>query len=293
MENDKRLLLVPVNFTDYAENGAVYALNLAQYLKADIILLNCYLEPVMAVPGLFEPFTYATINNTLKTIEEEIDVNMKALKQMLEKEKEKAGIREVEINYDLVHGFPDSAILTYADQYNVDAVIMGFEKQEGFSKFGNITANVIEKASVPVIAVPQGYDAYRYKKPENVLYLTRIDDTDLEAMQRLSRLVRFFDSRIMCVHTCLGESSDEEEQEMQKFKKMIVEEYKVENVECGILETGDIVEGLIKFIKRRKIDVLAMNTKKRNLLLRLFKSNFTEKLLYQTNVPLLVYHINH
>ena len=291
METSKRTLLVPVNFTGYSENGAVYALNIARYLNADIILLNSYLEPVVAVPGVFEPFSFTVTDTSIKAIEEEIEINLKVIKDMLEKEKVKNNINNVEISYDLVHGFPDNSILAYADEFKVDAIIMGFEKPEGFSKFGNITANIIEKANVPVIAVPEGYDVYKYKKPENVLYFTKIDNTDIESIKRLSKLVRFFDSRIICVHACLGESSEEEEQTMHDYKNKLTTENNINNLECGILETGDIIEGLIKFIKKRSIDIIAMNTKKRNMLLRLFTSDFTEKLLYQTEIPLLVFHV--
>ncbi len=292
MENSKRTLLVPVNFTEYSDNGAVYALNIARYLNADIILLNSYLEPVVAVPGVFEPFSFTATDTSIQAIEEEIEVNLKVVKDMLEKEKVKNNINNVEISYDLVHGFPDNSILTYADEFKADAIIMGFEKPEGFSKFGNITANIIEKANVPVIAVPEGYDAYKYKKPENVLYLTKIDNADIESIKRLSKLVRFFNSNIICVHTCIGESSEEEEQTMHDYKNKLITENNINNLECGILETGDIIEGLIKFIKKRSIDIIAMNTKKRNILLRLFTSDFTEKLLYNTEIPLLVFHVN-
>ena len=291
MKNVKRLLLVPVNFTGYSENGAVYALNIAQYLNADIILLNCYLEPVIAIPGVFEPFSFSVADSTLQTIEKETEVNLKFVKDMLEKEKAKKNITNVEIRYDLVHGFPASSILTYAEQFNADAIIMGFEKPEGFGKFGNITSNVIDKANIPVIAVPEGYDAYGYKKPENVLYFTKVDKTDIESVKRLSELVRFFDSKIICVQACVGETSEEDEKEMHNYKKTLTDEYDVRNLECGILETGDIIEGLTKFIKKRSVDILAMNTQKRNILLRMFTSDFTEKLLYQTDIPLLVYHV--
>jgi nucleotide-binding universal stress UspA family protein len=292
METKKRQLLVPVNFTDYSDNGAIYALNVARYLDADIILLNSYLEPVMAVPGLFEPFTYATATNSLKTLEDETAVNLMATKFMLEGIKSKMNIENVNINYDLVHGFPGNSILSYAEQFNVDAIVMGFENPEGFSKFGSITSIIIEKSCIPVLAVPQGYDANKFKKPEKVLYLTNIDEYDEKALKRLSELIRFFDSSIICVHSCLGESSEEEEMMMHKFKNNLLKKFNISNIECGILETGDIIKGLIKFINKREIDVLAMNAKKRNILSRLFSSNFTEKLLYQTNVPLLVYHIS-
>ena len=292
MENDKRLLLVPVNFTEYSENGAIYALNLARYLDADIVLLNCYMEPVIAVPGILEPYSFSASTESFKVIEQETERSLKAFKNTLEKQKQKHHITDVAIKYDMVYGFPDNGILTYAEQFDVDAIVMGFEKPEGFAKFGNITANVIEKAKVPVIAIPQGYEASVFKKPERVLYFTRVDDSDKEAIKRLSELVRFFNSKIICVHACLGESSEEQEHKMHEFKEFVVEYYAIENLECGILETGDIIDGLIRFINKRNIDVLAMNTKKRNRLLKMFTTDFTEKLLYHTNVPLMVYHVD-
>jgi nucleotide-binding universal stress UspA family protein len=199
---------------------------------------------------------------------------------------------KVSISYDLVHGFPSSSILAYAEQMEADAIVLGFENESDRLKFGNITNAVIEHAKIPVIAVPQHYKASVFKKPEKILYFTQIDELDAEAIERLIRLVSFFKAQIICVHACLGESTEEEEQKMHELKNTLEKHYDSDLLECGILETGDIIEGVVKFVKKRQVDVLAMNTKKRHALLKLFTSNFTEKVLDQTHVPLLVFHVN-
>ncbi len=293
MEENKNTILVPVNFTEHAENGAVYALQIAAGINADITLLNAYFNPVLTTPGAFEPYSYMMgINVDMNRIEEETLLNLEAVKLMLESKMEKEGITNVRINVDMVQGFATESILAWAEEYNPDVIIMGTSEKASkqHTPFGKKTFKILESANVPVIAVPFGYDAYQFRKPEKVLYLTNIDNTDYDALERLTGFARFYDAKIICIHTSEVESDKEDEIRMKKIKSFIVDKLGNTNIECGILESADLQKGLDKFIKERKVDILAFSTHKRNLLMKFFTQDIDHRFLYQTDIPLLVYH---
>ncbi len=288
MDSTKRKIVVPVNFTKYSENGLIYAIKIASFWNADIILLNSFVEPVAASPGIFEPYSYLTVYKELEVLEKEAEKNLIELKERLMENLKLPGIENVNIGYDIVHGFPATTILNYSKEIGAYMIIMGFEKDKSVLKFGNITKSVLENSKVPVIAVPEDYDAGKFERPENILYLTKIGSNDISHLEKLIEITEGLNSNIICLHACLGDSTEEEERKMKEIKKFLTKNLNISDVECGILETGDIVDGIIKFIKRRKIDILSMNAKKRNVFLKLFSSDFTERILHKTRIPLLV-----
>ncbi len=293
MTDNKNFVLVPVNFSEEAENGAVYALQIAAGLNADIVLLNTYFNPALYVPGMLEPFTnLVNIEKDIRAMEKEAEINLVALKQMLDKKIKTEGISNVEVTFDLVQGYPANAILSYAEAFKPNVIIMGSpgNKPGSTQAFGKVITKIMEAATAPVIAVPQDYNAYQFTKPQKVLYLTSLDHTDYPALERLTGFARFFDARIFCVHTSTIQSDESDEEKMRKIKKYIVEQLEVTNPECGILETANPLSGLEKFITKRSIDIIAFSTQKRNMLLRFFMPDSSHYYLYQTGIPLLVYH---
>ena len=293
MYNNKNLVIVPVNFSEEAENGAVYALQIATGINANIVLLNAYFNPALYVPGMLEPYSnLVSIEEDIRALEKEAYINLVALKQLLDERINKEGISNVEVAYDLVQGYPVNAILSYADEFKPNVIVMGSpgKKPGGITAFGKVTTRIMEKANMPVIAVPIGYSAEQFTKPQKVLYLTSLDNTDYSALERLTGFARFFDARILCVHTSTIQSNESDEEKMRGIKKYIIKQLGVTNLECGILETANPLSGLEKFINERGVDIIAFSTQKRNVLLRFFIPDSSHRYLHQTGIPLLVYH---
>ena len=60
---------------------------------------------------------------------------------------------------------------------------------------------------------------------------------------------------------------------------------------CSQLIIGeDILEELQQFITQEQIDVIALTTRKRNMLARMFNPGIARKMLFHTSIPLLVFH---
>ncbi len=67
---------------------------------------------------------------------------------------------------------------------------------------------------------------------------------------------------------------------------MLIDNY---DLECGLLKTVDLQQGIEDFIKERKIDVMALTKHKRGFFERIFKPSITKKFLFQSHIPLLVF----
>ena len=287
-----RRILVPVDFTEHAENAALYALKVAAAFKAEIKLINAYLDPAGAPQTYLESYAYQpNLDEIIREIEETTANSLNSMAGRLEDEIKAAGLKGVRITYDLFKGNAVDAILNQAREYKPAMIIMGTRgsKLEGFRSFGSTTARLLDKSKVPVLAVPQDYDARGFTYPKKVLYATDFDKTDFSAIRRLASFVHPFNAKIYCVHATLDEDDQMDEAEMKNIKALLTDQIMELNIECGILETADIQQGIENFIREKKIDVLAVTTHRRNFLVKLFKPSLTRKFLFQTHIPLLVF----
>jgi len=287
-----RRILVPVDFTAHAENAAFYALKVATALKADIKLLNAYLDPMGAPQTYLESYTYQlNLDKIIREVEEETEKSLKSLADRLKDKIDTNNLKDINISYDLFKGNAVDTILNQIREYNPALLIMGTRgsKLEGFRSFGSTTARLIDKSGVPVLAVPQDYDAMNFEYPKRVLYATAFDQTDYTALRRLASFVKPFNSKIYCVHAALEEDNALDEAQMRKVRNYLYDTMFKQNIECGILETLNVQQGLENFIEEKEIDVLAVTTHKRSFIDKLFKPSVTKKFLFQTRIPLLVF----
>jgi len=287
-----RRILVPVDFTQHSENAAVYALQIAETLKAEIKLLYAYLDPMGTPQTYLESYAYQlNLDSVIKEVEEESERSLLAIVKRLNVIMKKHKLQNIDISYEMCKGGAVNAILNEIENFKPGMIIIGTRgsKLEGLRSFGSITSSLISKVDIPMLTIPKDFDAYRFKAPKKVLFATNFEQTDVQALQKLVTFVRPFNSKIFCVHAALNEIEENEEVQMQKIKKMMAESTDNYDIEYGILETVDIQQGLEDFISERKIDVIALTRYNHNYLIRLFKPSLTKKFLFQSNKPLFIF----
>lgn len=287
-----RRILVPVDFTVHSENAAYYALNVADKLKAEIKLVNAYLDPMGTPQTYLESYTYQiNLEKVIREIEEEAYKSLEFMRERLRKEIKERGLKKITIGLDLFKGNAVDVILQGIEDYKPGLVIIGTRgsELEGLRSFGSVTAHLIQKSHVPVLAIPKSYDATHFRAPKNVLYATNFDTNDFSALNRLVNFVKPFNAKIYCVHAAFEEEGELDETQIRRIKSYLFQLIDAYHIECGILETIDIQQGIEDFIDEHNIDVMAMTTRKRNFITRLFQPGMTKKFLFQTNIPLLVF----
>lgn len=287
-----RRILVPIDFSEHAENAAFYALHIAAALKADIMLLNIYLDPNLNSFSHLETFAFAVnLEQSTRGVEEKTEKNLKTLAEKLKKRVKEEGIKGVDIFYDLVKSNVLNGILEYTEEYKPGLLVMGTRgsKREGLWSFGSVTSKIIEKLSRPVIAVPKDFNASNRPAPKRIVYATNFDQTDYWALSKLASLAHPFDAQIYCLHVS-ELIKKPEEVSMHKMRKFITETLRVTKIECGLLECLDMQLCLEDFVKEKSIDLVAMTTHHRNLFEKLYHPSVTKDILFHTAVPLLVFH---
>lgn len=287
-----RRILVPVDFTPHAENAAFYALQLAAVLKADIKLVNAYLDPMGTPQAYLESYTYQmNLDKIIKEIEEETEHSLESIADRLNDKIKRDNLHGVQISWDMNKGNAVDCILQQANEYQPGLIVIGTRgsELEGIRSFGSVTAQLIDKAQLPVLTVPKNYNGISAKLPKHVLYATDFDQTDFSALRRLVSFIKPFNSKLFCVHAAVDDSAGMDELQMKNIKKYLVDTVDNYDLECGLLKTVDLRQGIEDFIKEREIDVMALTKHKRGFFERIFKPSITKKFLFQSHIPLLVF----
>lgn len=287
-----RRILVPVDFSELSIKAAHYALELARTLKAEVMLLNVWFNAANQGFVFNEMFAFQlNVEELLREQEQEAQAQIEDLATELRKRVRDEKMRGVKVDYDLVRGGPVESILAYVQDYQPGTLVMGThgKRREGLTLLGSTTAKVIEKCPVPVLAVPWGYDTANFNAPRHVAYLTRFDENDMQAIHRLVAFVRPFHVKVYCVHLHPEDSLKLDSLRMKKLKDHFAEAITDVEIECGLIETEDAVEGLLDFVREKQIDVLALISRKRNIIEQLLKPSLTRKLLVGSDIPLLIF----
>lgn len=287
-----RRILVPVDFSELSIKAAHYALELARTLKAEVMLLNVWFNSANQGFVFNEMFAFQlNVEELLREQEQEAQAQIEDLATELRKRVRDEKMRGVKVDYDLVRGGPVESILAYVQDYQPGTLVMGThgKRREGLALLGSTTARVIEKCPVPVLAVPWGYDTANFSRPRHVAYLTRFDENDMQAIHRLVAFVRPFHVKVYCVHLHPEDSLKLDSLRMKKLKDHFAEAITDVEIECGLIETEDAVEGLLDFVREKQIDVLALISRKRNIIEQLLKPSLTRKLLVGSDIPLLIF----
>ena len=136
--------LVPIDFSEYANQALEYAIHLAGKLDAHLTLLHV-IQPVPlggADMGVTLPYTY------LQDLEAEIMQSMGACL-------ERVTAAGLEGNIVVVHGVPFHEILETAKTHKVDLIIMGTHGRTGLQHIllGSVAEKVVRLTPCPVLVV--------------------------------------------------------------------------------------------------------------------------------------------
>ncbi len=287
-----RRILVPVDFSEYSGNACLYALNLAEKLKADIKILHVYYAPIVDLVPITDAYSIQVdMDINLREMEKSARKNLLSFVNDIRQAAADKQMHNVKIGYSLREGIIEDEIARVAKDYNPGIIVLGTkgkgEKQSDI--IGSVVYRVLDRTRVPVLAIPEKsiYDAS--KEVKNIAYATEFDDSDFVAIRRLLSIVSEFHVKIHCIHFSRKADTSYDDLKMDNVKDYFRKVKKDAEVECHLLQGDDNIKELESFVEQHRIDLFSLVNRKRGLLSRLFDPDITRKLIYQSTIPLLIF----
>lgn len=137
-------ILVPVDFSEYAEHALDYAVALAARLDAKVHLLHVIGIPAFGVPELGLAMSATMMESMLKD-------STAALDKLASARRAKAPIGEVMMRT----GDARDVIVHTCDEVNADLIVMGTHGRRGVSRalLGSVAESVVRTAPCPVLTI--------------------------------------------------------------------------------------------------------------------------------------------
>ncbi len=289
----KPKILLPVDFSDYSEKASEMALDWAIRLQAEIMVLHVFFNPVINTLPFSEAYVYdSSLDELVVDIEAQAEENMKIFLDNFKVKKNNAGGDKIIIKHKLVRGVAEEEILRFSDDYQPLAIIMGTrgKDRKAADLIGSVTAEVIELARVPVLAVPEDFEYKGLEKIKNILYATNFEESDFVALDKLEKLVKPLHVKIFFVHVGPHEESKWDKLKLRSLRGHVEKKFPESAVECDLIENEDFWVGLEGFIQKKKIDMISLTTRRRNIIARLLNPSIGKKMLFHSKTPMLVFH---
>jgi len=237
MEEHKKLIVVPWDFSHVAENALAHAVKISKMTGNDICLLH------IAEKGI-SPKSFAEKTNRLKRLVEE---NFRKY--------------NIPLLYHISKGSIFSAIADYANEKEASLVVMGTHGMKGMQKLtGSWALKVIVKSKVPFIVVQDPpADQERY---HNIIFPVDFRGENKEKIKMAIFMGKYFESK---VHMLVSGSTDKSLSKKTKINLNFAIKYLIQNnieYEIHDMPKGNIAQQTIDFGQKINADLILIVTTK-------------------------------
>lgn len=263
--------------TDFSESSR----NSFQFVKA---MVEKYPMKVNVIHVFDIPIPTATTlasNAVLGMIKErESAVNRHLVEMLDELPKENQGEKYA------IHGtYPSTEVSEVAEKANAMLIVMALRQKYSFFErlIGTTTAHTIQKSKTPVLAIPNGL---KFTDFDDILFPTQMNvgdemkNKELKALKWLQEFVGMVEKPdIHMIHI----SSD------KSLASTTIQDKPYPGMEFTVTGADSIEEGILAFLEKKSMDLLAVYKPNRPFWERIYHSSITRKFLEQNKAPLLVF----
>jgi len=302
MEN-KRIVLIPVDFTDYSMRACTVGFEYASRINAEVIFLNAYYStrihasmhylgtlPSWSVTDkgswLSHPsFDKDSVNEAHKSAEN----GMSNLKSVIDAKIADGELPAVKYDYRIREGLPEDVIIAYANECQPALIVMGTrgKSRKNLDLIGSVTAEIIEHAKSPLLAIPENVTFNSINDAGNVAFAVSFKQQDLAAFEKFNKLIYGYNPDIHLFN--ISTSHDEwNEIRLTGTREYLQKHYPDMNIQFTVLADMDLLLAVEKFVMECKIDIITLTTYRHSMIARIFNPGIARKMLFHTNTALLV-----
>lgn len=288
IDDGRARVLVAVDFSEYSIQACRAAFDIAKVIDAKVKILNVFQN--IRFP-LHMPFGDALYEEKDEDMLAKNRRKMLELCHEIEKSIELGELASVNYSYSLREGIVEEEIQNFVDEYKPALLVVGTKGLGNNSSdiIGNVTADIIEITNVPVLAVPLNTSVKKMDEIAHIGFLTNVDGRDLDSFDAFVNALKFYKNvKVTLIHVNYdGKGGRFNEEQLVKVQQYFQDQYPDLNVGYKLINTDNLVEAVSDFVRDEKIAMLGLNTRKRNILGRLFRPSMSRKLL-NLKVSLLV-----
>jgi nucleotide-binding universal stress UspA family protein len=289
-ENIKKIL-IPVDFSDYSLKACEIGFKYANQIGAEIMLIHAYYT--MFVPASLSYLGIGFDNNvhdeSIHTIYNRVRTDMGNIVSIINKKIADGELPDVKYNYIFREGLPEDEIIAFAKEYRPMIIMMGTrgKNRKNIDLIGSVTAEIIESTQTPLLAIPENMPFNNIQEAKNIAFAISFNQHDLVAFDCFAKLMKGVIPKVHLFN--ISTSRDEwNEIRLTGTREYLQKHYPDMEIEFTVLDDGDLLDAIEKFVREKNIDIITLTTYRRRTITRIFYPSIARKMLFHTNTALLI-----
>ena len=292
IQDQKTQILIPVDLSDLVEYTINFGFHFAKTMNAEVVLLYVYFMPAFTISEHKSVSRYS-INHSelLRRTTQLAKADAENLINLISKRIASNQLPDVKFRFELKEGIAEEQIVDYCRKNKPALVVMGTRgKSISPELVGSVTAEVMENVLQPVFSVPIECAKKSPDKLKRVAFLTNFDQKDLIAIDKLLEICKSDALELYFIHA----SEKKEvwnEILLSGIKTYFSDHYPNIKTNYDMISSTEKNDRISDYLLEKKIDLLAFNSRKRNMFQRLFNPGLTYHLVSHSDTMLFVTHV--
>jgi len=294
---DVKLILCPIDFSEFSVRAYHHALSLAEHYRAKLV-----------APHIVELWRYPSVGFTASVglYEEFCQAVCESARQQLQEFVKNHAHNDIHPEFVVQQGMAPDSILLLAQTQKADVIVMGTHGRRGYDRLmlGSVTDRVMRRAPCPVLAVSNlPYDSMAAgQQPghahhlNRILYCTDFSENSQRALNYAISATEEYDAELTLLHVLEDVPSAAKKEEAvaaatEHLKKLISPEAaKTLKIKTAV-RIGKPYRQINELAVEAKIDIIAMGVRGRGALdLAVFGST-TYRVMQLGSCPVLAVHL--
>lgn len=277
-------ILVPIDFSEYADNALNYAIQLAKAIKFNLHICH-------SIVPIANNAMYGITMVTPSEDESYIERTTAFLKTYAEKIIEKENLNTAHtptLTYSIEHTGANEAINQLIDRHDFDLIVMGLSGAGAVEKFlvGSTSRKQIDQTKIPTLLIPKNAS---YRTINKIAFATDLNVGDMNSIQNMARQFCRFEPEILLCHIH-GLASDFHDpySKANIFLKNITGKINYAKIYYRHIQQKKVNDGLLWLTQKGDIDILAMVHRQKGMFVEFAFGSHTQQMAKTISIPLMV-----
>jgi len=278
-------ILIPIDFSENADHALSAAKIMADKETTQLLILHAY-QPYIAdvtatpnvLPGVGSPDFFS--------ITADLENEFKArLDQYADKLTEEGFLTQTIWSIGGVQASVEDAIATY----NPDLIVLGRTGTGGFldKLIGSSATHIALHSPCPVMVIPPQSNPQKFKE---VVYATQFEYDENDILKEVYVLMNHLGSRLSLLK--INADTQPNIQSDNQYIEEIKAEFAITDKDIVFRTADHVINGIEDYCDEIGADLLIVSSRERSFLEEyLINPGLTKKLVVDTHVPLLVFHL--
>jgi nucleotide-binding universal stress UspA family protein len=271
-------ILIPTDFTKYADEAIEVGAQIAKKLNYEIVLIH-----MLELPG--------QMNDAIKgeTSIPEVMLFKRKADETLKNIKNRPYLAGIKITEVVRLDGAYNGINNYIKQNPIDLIVMGSHGTSGIDEIfiGSNTEKVVRLSETPVLVIKNRIENFNIK---NIVFASDFSKEIKKPFQKVLEFAKLFESKLNLVMVCTPNSF----KSTSAAHKIITEftaDFDMPEYSFETYNESNIEKGIINFSNEKNADIIAFCTHGRTALNHFFTGSISEDLVNHANKPVLTFRI--